>query len=379
MKNTQLTEELMAITANERLFSEPFDSVFNELGRKLTACMGVERVNVWLFNESDNSIDCIGNFVATTGEFSKGERLFMHEIPVYFQHLKSNKVLKVDDVHTDPITEEIKDVYCRKHGITALLDVPIRLQGRLRGVLCYENVGETRQWTPEEVQFALAINQVVSLALETTKRRTIQKELLTVLKEKELLLKEMHHRIKNNLNVLISLLRIQGRESGNTDVRRILSDCEGRIFSMAKIHEQLYHSGNYLKVRLDQYLSDLIKEFKESSGRIGQSIAFDTDLTPVSIETARAVDLGLIVMEILNNALKHAFPADIDEPMVNIVLNRHKNELCLSIKDNGVGFDASETPSNSLGITLVKDLAEQMNARLEITSDKNGTSHLLYF
>lgn len=379
MKNAQLTEELMAITANERLFTEPFDHVFHELGRKLTACMDVERVNIWLFNESDNAIDCIGNFIATSGEFSKGERLFMHDMPVYFQHLKSNKVLKVNDVHSDPITNEIKDVYCRKYGITALLDVPIRLQGRLRGVLCYEFVGETRLWTPEEVQFALAINQVVSLALETTKRRTIQKELLTVLKEKELLLKEMHHRVKNNLNVLISLLRIQGRESENSEVRRILADCEGRIFSMAKIHEQLYHSGNYLKVRLDQYLGDLIKEFKESSGRIGQSISFETDLTPVSIETARAVDLGLIVMEILNNALKHAFPDDFDQPLVKITLYRHQNELCLNIKDNGVGFDPSETPSNSLGITLVKDLAEQMNARLEIDSDESGTSHSLYF
>lgn len=376
---SQYAHTIEALSSNERLFTMPVDKIMADLGKHLAECIEVSRVNIWLFNDPENTIDCIGHYDARTGEFSKGARLYMSNIPSYYKHLKSNKAIVIEDVKSSPVTAEIRDGYCAEHGVTALLDVPIRMQGRLRGVLCYEHTEGPRKWKEGEIEFALSVNQVVSLALETVKRRSIQKELMEVLKEKELLMKEMHHRIKNNLSVLVSLLRMQGRDSGNPEVQAILSECEGRIHSMARVHEQLYHSGNYIKVRLDEYLSNLVNEFRESIGRMGQHIEINCELEPSSIETSRAIDLGLILMEILNNSLKHAFrPGDTDS-RIHIELKAEGEKLHLSIADNGVGFDPRSVPEKSLGISLIEDLSQQMNAHLEIKSESGGTTHSLYF
>lgn len=380
MSAARYTLELESIARNARLFSGKMDEVFAELGQKLTACMEVERVNLWMFNDLEERIECIGNYTKTSGEFSKGDQLYMHDIPQYYAHLKSNKILVIDDVYQSPITEQIKSIYCKVHGIQSMLDLPIRIEGELKGVMCYEHTGEPREWTEEEVQFALAANQIVALAMETTNRRAIQKELITVLHEKELLMKEMHHRIKNNLSVLMSLLRMQGRESGDPHVQSVLGDCETRIFSMAKIHEQLYQSENYLQVDLHNYIAQLIEEFRNSTLTDSDQVAIEYHLDPIKMETSRAITFGLIVMEILNNIMKHAFviPGD-SKNQVNVELKKAGDSLIFIISDNGIGFNPENRPEHSLGMTLIEDFSEQIDAELEVNSSASGTTFQLVF
>jgi len=380
MSAARYTLELESIARNSRLFSGKMDEVFAELGLKLSACMDVERVNLWMFNDDEERIECIGNYSAKSQEFSKGDQLYMRDIPKYYAHLKSNKILVVDDVEHSPITEQIREIYCKKHGITSMLDLPIRMQGELKGVMCYEHTGPPREWSEEEIQFALAANQIVALAMETTQRRRVQKELITVLREKDLLLKEMHHRIKNNLSVLMSLLRMQGRESNDPHVQSVLGDCETRIFSMAKIHEQLYQSEDYLSVELHKYIAQLVEEFRTSSLTNGDRIAFQCDLDKVSMETSRAINLGLIVMEILNNTVKHAFPADDkSKNTVQVVLKKTDNTLTLKISDNGAGFSEEQKNKPTLGLSLIQDLSEQIDAELDLQTSEEGTSYTLLF
>lgn len=382
MSAARYTLELESIARNSRLFSGQMDEVFTELGQKLTACMGVERVNLWMFHEAEGEkyIECIGNFSNRDKQFSKGEKLYQRDITGYFAHLQSNRILVVDDVHESPITEQIRDLYCKKYGITSMLDLPIRMQGELKGVLCYEHTGPAREWTEEEIQFALAANQIVALAMETIRRRKMQKEMTLLLREKELLLKEMHHRIKNNLSVLTSLLRMQGRESEDPHVQSVLSDCETRIFSMAKIHEQLYQSNDYLRVELHKYIHQLVQEFRKSSLSDTEHVVFHADLDPVTMETSRAINLGLIVMEILNNSIKHAFKQGAAfENQIKIELKKSSNELVLRISDNGSGFGEKERGKSSLGLTLIEDLSEQIDAQLELNSSEKGSTYTMLF
>lgn len=380
MSAARYTLELESIARNARLFSGKMDEVFTELGQKLTTCMEVERVNLWMFNDQEERIECIGNYTKTSGEFSKGDQLYMRNIPEYYAHLKSNKILVIDDVHHSNITAQIRRIYCDVHGITSMLDLPIRMQGELKGVMCYEHTGEPREWTEEEVQFALAANQIVALAMETTNRRSIQKELVKVLREKELLMKEMHHRIKNNLSVLMSLLRMQGRESEDPHVQSVLGDCETRIFSMAKIHEQLYQSEDYLQVDLHSYIAQLVEEFRNSSLSNNDRVAVFCDLDPIKMETSRAINLGLIVMEILNNIMKHAFVEQSNSKnRVDVELKTTNDSLTFKISDNGIGFNPENRPEHSLGMTLIEDLSEQIDAKLEVKSSDSGTTFKLVF
>lgn len=380
MSAAKYTKELESIASNAVLLSGEMNEILEEIGKKLTQCLDLERVNLWLFNEHDKRIECVGNYTHSSDEFSQGQTLNMRELPKYYSHLKSNKTLVVNDVCASPITKEIAVRYCKPLGIKAMLDIPIRIQGELRGVLCYEHINTTREWTDDEIHFAMAVSQVVALAMETTRRRRIQAELEEAMREKDLLLKEMHHRTKNNLSVLMSLLRMQRRESHNEEVSHILLDCEARIFSMAKIHEHLYKSSNYLDIRLDTYLMELLTENETSSNSSAGDIVYHYDLDPGKIETSRAIDLGLIVMEVMSNINKHAFNGEMKGPKrVDVKQQVNGKRAMLQIVDNGGGFDADKEFSSTLGISLIEDLAEQIDADLNIQSSTEGTSYTLRF
>lgn len=379
MNTARFSFELDSITTSDKLFSSSRDEILEEIGKKMAGCMDVERVNIWMFNDVEECIDCIGNYSSKNQSFSKGEKLCMTDMPNYYTSLKSNRILLVDDVQTNPITAELKDNYCKENGVTALMDLPIRMEGKLVGVMCYEYTKGPREWDDNEVQFALAMNQVVSLALETRRRRNIQIELIKALEEKDLLLREMHHRIKNNLSILISLLRMQARESGNKEIEQNLSEAQNRIFSMVKIHEQLYQTGNYLKVNLALYLEQLVQEFESSVDNANQ-VKFTRNLAKLEVDTSTAINLGLIAIEILNNAIKHAFGKNNQADEIKIKLTKSDNKTSLIISDNGQGFDTLEShKGHSIGMTIVEDLVQQIDGELSIQSGKEGTEIMVTF
>lgn len=174
---------------------------------------------------------------------------------------------------------------------------------------------------------------------------------------------------------------MQARESENVYVQRVLSDCESRIFSMAKIHEHLYQSENYLKVELAQYLQQLVNENRQSSKLYNEQIVFQSKLDPIQIETSRAINLGLIVMEILNNITKHAFSGKGSSSgnMVQVKLRKINHKAMLQISDNGSGFDPKTASRNSLGMTLIEDLSQQMDAEMKLDSSDTGTTYSFRF
>ena len=374
MNGKAFDHELDSITANEKLFSANRDEIIEEIGKKMTACLNVTRVNIWMFDDVDHCLDCIGGYDAAREEFYKGQKLYMADVPNYYRRLKTARTLLIEDVSVNQIAVEIKDIYCSPKGITAMMDLPIRMEGKLVGVMCYEYTGGPREWKDGEVQFAFAVNQVLALALETRKRRKIQIDLMRVVKDKDLLMREMHHRIKNNLSILVSLLRLQSAESDNPEVVQNLAEAQKRIFSMAKIHEQLYQTRNYLKVNLADYMEELVEEYRKSVND-DTPIRFITDLAAIETTTSFAINLGLIAIELLNNAVKHAFHARSGENKVEIVLQSLGNTRRLSISDNGRGFEQEVDPqSQSIGMSIVSDLVQQITGEYNVTSGRDGTT-----
>src|SRR5690606_28085851 len=103
MSAARYTKELQSIAGDTKIFSGEIDDIFEAIGHRLTACLSVDRVNIWMFNETDNRIECIANFSASTRQFSKGEQLRMKDMPEYYTHLKSNKILVINDVRESPV------------------------------------------------------------------------------------------------------------------------------------------------------------------------------------------------------------------------------------------------------------------------------------
>lgn len=370
--------ELETITKSRLLFVEDTDMVLKEIGSRIAACIGIRRVNIWLFSETRKQLVCIANYDAETQSFDKGEVINESDIPNYFAHLLTDEILVINNIQTDPITQDLKDNYCRNYNIYSMMDVPIHVEGKLAGVLCYEQVGEFKEWTDEEQFFALAINQLVSLVLETRKRRHAQIHLEKALEDKERLLAEMHHRIKNNLSTLVSLLRIQVRESKNEAFSLLANDFESRIFSIAKIHEQLYTTRNYLDISLKIYIEELVAEYRLTN----QNIKFNLELTECTIPTEHIVPVGLVLNEIITNAIKYAFTNTVNkENIILIKLKCNNDEIQFTISDNGAGFDFEEAKAkDSLGLSLIEDLVNQLDGELTVESKLTvGTTYRIVF
>jgi PAS domain S-box-containing protein len=213
-------------------------------------------------------------------------------------------------------------------------------------------------------------------------------ELRTALAEKEVLLAEIHHRVKNNLTAFISLLSLKGATTETPEGQALKVDLQNRARSMALIHETLYRTHQYSEVDMDAYLTPLVDQIT-SSYRSPQSIRTVVEAKGVALDLARATPAGLIVNELVTNSLKHAFPKDViacragqeDPCTIRIRLTKENGVYQLSVCDNGIGMPAGFDPlkAKTLGLKLVTFLAKhQMRAKIEVNSE-NGTEFVFRF
>lgn len=202
----------------------------------------------------------------------------------------------------------------------------------------------------------------VRVAERTATLLAREQQLNQALAEKEVLLKEVHHRVKNNLQVIISLLRLQSRRGIGEAIAAQLRDTQHRIQAMALVHEQLYTEGNLGGIALAEYarqlLSGLLRSYTGQSGQVSATVAIPEHLhVPVDI----AIPLGLIMTELLTNSLKYAFP-DERQGTVSVAAMTTDGELCMRVGDDGVGLPPSESlaQSRGMGRQLIRQLAAQL-------------------
>lgn len=206
---------------------------------------------------------------------------------------------------------------------------------------------------------------IVCVAQDISDRKEMEEKLRRSLEEKEVLLREVHHRVKNNLQVVSSLLHAQARDVNDADVRERFEESQDRIRSMATIHEQLYQSDNLARVAFDEYLETLTDELFRSYRTHAVTRALEANAQPLPID--QAIPAGLIVNELVSNALEHAFP-DGQGGTVTIGFHADTEEATLTIADNGAGTDALESDA-SLGLRLVRGLTRQLRGTLSIDTE----------
>ncbi len=197
------------------------------------------------------------------------------------------------------------------------------------------------------------------------------------LKEKEILLKEVHHRVKNNLNTVIALLYLQSAKIKETRVKEQLGDITNRIMSMSLIHEMLYKHNDFTRVSIPEYVHELCNYLKTVFQDCCNRIHIQKDLPQLFLTINQAVPCGLIMNEILTNAYKHAFP-DNQTGSIYIRGESREHEKRIFIGDNGVGIPEAEDLSvnNSLGIQLIHTLVQQFGGSITYTC-KDGTHYEL--
>ncbi|MGA9382211.1 MAG: PAS domain S-box protein, partial [Phormidium sp.] len=223
-------------------------------------------------------------------------------------------------------------------------------------------------------------DEVLIIVRDITQRKEAEEKIHVSLKEKEILLKEIHHRVKNNLHVIASLLHLQSHSINDPNLLEIFNDSQNRIYTMALIHEQLYQSKDLGKVNLGKYIQRLIGNLCTSFNGSNKRIKLIVEAEPLSLNVETAIPCGLIINELITNAYKYAFPNGRCGEVKVQLFEAENQQLNLIVVDNGIGIPGTVDWQNpaSLGLKLVQILAKQLKANLEFDF-QSGTSVKLSF
>lgn len=230
------------------------------------------------------------------------------------------------------------------------------------------------------LQSFISILSIVALIVSVgiKEKETIEDKLSVLLIEKDLLISEIHHRVKNNLSVVSSLLYLQGETIENKEIRKKMDQTQMRIKTIALVHEKLYKNANIKTVEFSDYiktLAEMIQRLYESNSA---DIQLVLDIEKVELLIEKAMPLGLIINELLTNSFKHAFNENA-KGKIEIKFNFKDGKYLLSVKDNGIGYNVDSTGDfNSLGLTLVNTLADQIDAKFSV-KNQEGTVYEFYF
>jgi two-component sensor histidine kinase len=225
------------------------------------------------------------------------------------------------------------------------------------------------------------ISQVIEYNLDITERKQAEEKINASLKEKEVLLREIHHRVKNNMQIISSLLNLQSMLLSNEKDIAMLKDSQNRIRAMSLIHEKLYRSENLADINIKEYINDLAKYILQFFEAVAFNVTLKIEAEDILMGIDTAIPCGLIINELISNSLKHAFPEG-RKGEVRITLEKTgDDEIIMTVSNDGIGFpeDIDFRKTKSLGLQLVTTLAEnQLQGKIELDRSK-GTAFKITF
>ncbi|MCG8371927.1 MAG: PAS domain S-box protein [Balneolales bacterium] len=215
--------------------------------------------------------------------------------------------------------------------------------------------------------------------LDITNRKKTEEFIKSSLREKEVLLAEIHHRVKNNLAVITGLLELQSYTTDDISARTVLKNSQMRVHSIALVHEKLYQNENLSDINVQSYIKELVHTISDAVDSNTKNISIDFDLDDINLIITQAIPCGLLINEIVTNSYKHAFNGQ-QIGTIKIKFKQNESDLVLSIKDNGVGLDQMNysRPGPSLGMKLIRTLSKQLNSDTRVITDE-GTEFSFRF
>ena len=219
----------------------------------------------------------------------------------------------------------------------------------------------------------------LEIAVDITERKLSEQRMLTSLEEKDILLQEIHHRVKNNLQVVVGLLSLQAMHAASPETVEALQDSNRRIQLLAQIHGRLCGLPDLTNLRFDLFVPELVGDILASYRLVSDRIELETDLRPVSLNIDRAIACSQVICELISNAAKHAFPGD-RKGTISIGMKQDGGGTLVRIEDDGRGMpeDLDWERGGTLGLQVVAALVRQLEGRIEL-SRENGTGYRISF
>ncbi|PAU94750.1 hypothetical protein CK503_04555 [Aliifodinibius salipaludis] len=222
--------------------------------------------------------------------------------------------------------------------------------------------------------------RLIAYVRDNTDHKRNEQTIRKSLKEKETLLAEVHHRVKNNLAIISGLLQMQVFNTTDESLLAKLRESQSRIQSIAMVHEKLYSSESFSEIAIDKYINDLLNMIEGSMTNFEKDIRVNTDMESILLTVGQAIPCGLLLNEMITNCYKHAFE-DRDEGQIEISIEENEKQIKLSVADNGIGLpeDFDIEQQSSLGMTIINTLTTQLNGQLEVDTGEYGSRFSLAF
>jgi two-component sensor histidine kinase len=251
------------------------------------------------------------------------------------------------------------DSYFAHSECRSVFCLPLLKQTRIIGLLYLENKLAPRVFTAARQDL---LNVMASQAAVSLRNASLE--------ENGALLKEVHHRVKNNLQLISSLLSLQAGRIADPQVAELFHESRNRVRAMALVHENLYRAGNFARVPMADHVDNLCRQIARAYGLSARRIVLVSDIETMQFDLNRAVSCGLLINELITNALKHAFPLE-HSGEVRVEMRVRQRHACeLTVSDNGAGMqralDGGDT--GSLGLQLVEDLTAQLGGQMTLES-----------
>ncbi|MDZ7968131.1 MAG: PAS domain S-box protein [Nostoc sp. DedSLP03] len=390
-------EQLIRTVAQRIRQSLNLQDILNATVQEVRDLLGVDRVVVYQFDS-----EMIGTIMAESVEPGWTVSLGVEIYDTCFQtgpgvEYYQGRKRAIANIYEAGLT----DCHIRlleQFEVKANLVVPILLEvssqnpgSHIWGLLIAHQCSGFREWEENQldlldrvtVQLAIAIQQSSILAqaqTELVQRQKAQIKLKTALAEKEVLLKEVHHRVKNNLQIVSSLLQLQSQTLKDPEIIKVLRESQNRIESISLIHKNLYTSANIGQIDVADYINNLAASLLISYQICPGKISLETDIDSVSLNVDQAIACGLVINELISNALKHAFPNQ-QVGKISIALHNTDNSIEMTIRDNGIGLpdNLDWRNTDSLGLSLVHDLVtEQLEGDITLERDRGTVFNIKF-
>lgn len=224
------------------------------------------------------------------------------------------------------------------------------------------------------VSFSSTVAFILAVAFESARQENLIKKML---QEKEILLAEVFHRVKNNMNIVTSLLNLKKNMSDSLEVQTALEDCRGRVYAMALVHHNIFTNNNSIGLNFKDYVKSLITEITNSLGD-KENVEIILETEDVNLELSNAIPCGLILNELITNSFKYG-QSENEKLLIHVKLKKNKNTIELEVKDNGPGFsEEAEKKTNTLGHELIKSLSEQIGGVHSFNNDSGLVFNLKF-
>ncbi|WP_440998411.1 sensor histidine kinase [Fodinibius sp. SL11] len=220
------------------------------------------------------------------------------------------------------------------------------------------------------------VKEYVFVASDISSEKAAQQKIAESLKEKEVLLAEIHHRVKNNLAVISGLLQMQMWESESSNAKSALQQSHLRVQSIALVHEKLYQSESLSYIQFNRYLDDLLATISDVYMDDNSDIEMQSNLEEITLTVNQAIPCALLINELVNNAFKYAF--DSGSGVISVTVKRSGDQVLTKVADNGIGIHEEDRNPESMGLNLVRTLAKQLNGVLKFYNDDGAHIEVLF-